>query len=160
MAICQVFCANLENGTLVGGIYQGVYGIGGTIGPLIATSIVSTGYHWNTYYFIPLGISAFGFAWCGWAFWSYERENPQVYDGHAQNVTSTSRWAKFKAIITDKPTLLGSIFIFAYQGSEVAISGWVVSFLISYRGGDINRVGYVTAGFWAGITLGKQFYDY
>ncbi|KAE8138376.1 hypothetical protein BDV38DRAFT_282052 [Aspergillus pseudotamarii] len=29
------------------------------------------------------------------------------------------------------------------------------SFLISYRGGDSRRVGYVSAGFWAGITLGR-----
>ncbi|KAJ4149304.1 hypothetical protein NW754_000743 [Fusarium falciforme] len=51
--------------------------------------------------------------------------------------------------------LLGSIFIFAYQGAEVSISGWVISFLINARDGDPSSVGYVTAGFWAGITLGR-----
>ncbi|KAL3430534.1 hypothetical protein BDV09DRAFT_178363 [Aspergillus tetrazonus] len=52
-------------------------------------------------------------------------------------------------------TLLGAHFIFAYQGGEVAVSGCVVSFLISYRHGDPHSVGYVSAGFWAGITPGR-----
>ena len=30
-----------------------------------------------------------------------------------------------------------------------------ISYLINYRGGDPAKVGYVTAGFWAGITLGR-----
>lgn len=51
--------------------------------------------------------------------------------------------------------LLGALFIFAYQGAEVSISGWVVSFLEEARGGAPGRVGYVTAGFWAGITVGR-----
>lgn len=42
-----------------------------------------------------------------------------------------------------------------YQGSEVAISGWVISYLIHYRDGDPSKVGNVTSGFWGGITLGR-----
>lgn len=42
-----------------------------------------------------------------------------------------------------------------YQGGEVAISGWVISYLIHYRKGDPSQVGNVTSGFWAGITLGR-----
>jgi len=52
------------------------------------------------------------------------------------------------------------MFIFAYQGAEVAMSGWIVSFLVSYRGGDLSKVGYVTAGFWGGITLGRFLLSY
>ena len=37
----------------------------------------------------------------------------------------------------------------------MTISGWVVSFLIDYRHGDPSKVGYVSAGFWAGITVGR-----
>ncbi len=44
-----------------------------------------------------------------------------------------------------------------YQGAEVAISGWVISYLIHYRNGDPSQVGNVTAGFWAGITVGRVF---
>lgn len=154
LAINQVFCANLRNGPMLSGIYQGCYGLGGTVGPLIATAIVSKGSHWSTFYFMTLGVAATATLVCGWAFWSYEKDTPQQYESSVRK-DRISRLAKLRKIILNKPTLLGSLFIFAYQGSEVAISGWVISFLVSYRGGDIDKVGYVTAGFWAGITLGR-----
>ena len=60
-----------------------------------------------------------------------------------------------KEALVNKTTIFGALFIFAYQGAEVSISGWVVSFLISYRRSSPAHVGYVTAGFWAGITIGR-----
>ncbi|CAK7211484.1 hypothetical protein SCUCBS95973_001131 [Sporothrix curviconia] len=51
--------------------------------------------------------------------------------------------------------LLGAMFLFMYQGAEVSVAGWVTSFLIADRGGKEPAVGYITAGFWAGITLGR-----
>lgn len=51
--------------------------------------------------------------------------------------------------------LLGALFLFMYQGAEVSIAGWVTSFLMANRGGTEPAVGYITAGFWAGITLGR-----
>ncbi|EFX06098.1 major facilitator superfamily transporter [Grosmannia clavigera kw1407] len=51
--------------------------------------------------------------------------------------------------------LLGALFIMCYQGAEVSIAGWVTSFLIADRGGHEPNVGYVTSGFWGGITLGR-----
>ena len=37
------------------------------------------------------------------------------------------------------------------------MSWWINSFLISYRNGDPSRVGYVSSGFWAGVTAGRFF---
>lgn len=37
----------------------------------------------------------------------------------------------------------------------MAISGWVISYLIHYRKGNPAQVGNVTSGFWAGITVGR-----
>lgn len=51
--------------------------------------------------------------------------------------------------------LLGALFLFMYQGAEVSIAGWVTSFLMANRGGTEPAVGYITAGFWAGITVGR-----
>ncbi|RDW64623.1 hypothetical protein BP6252_10274 [Coleophoma cylindrospora] len=160
LAICNVFVANLRNGPFFSGIFQGMYGVGGTIGPLIATSLVRNGYHWSTFYFTTLGIAAFNVGWCGWSFWGYEKDTPQHHDGPVTVRTSASPLARARKLVTHRPTLFGAMFIFAYQGIEVAISGWVVSFLVSYRGGDLTKVGYVSAGFWAGITLGRFFLSY
>ncbi len=205
LAMNNVFCANLRDGTAMLGAMHGSYGIGGTIGPLIATSIVSRAGAgtdaslWSRYYFITLGLSLLNGAFGYWSFRGYEAEYT-AHDGrgdlaHLQEASTstvstpgtaaTASWSEgldgqqqqqqqqqqpaepapvfarvkhmegMLAAFRSRVVVLGAIFIFAYQGAEVSISGWVISFLIAVRGGDPSRVGYVTAGFWAGITVGR-----
>ncbi|KAI4165497.1 MAG: hypothetical protein LQ342_000907 [Letrouitia transgressa] len=157
LALNNVFCANLANSTTTLGCFHGSYGIGGTVGPLIATALVSAGRKWSDFYFIALGVAALNLLFAYWAFRAFEQDNPaqthilvQTSSGHR-----LSKSRLLKEALKNKTTVLGSLFIFAYQGAEVSISGWVISFLISYRHSSPARVGYVTAGFWAGITIGR-----
>ena len=60
-----------------------------------------------------------------------------------------------KRALKTRATLLGATFIFCYQGAEVAISGWVISYLIVYRKGHPSQASSVSSGFWGGITLGR-----
>lgn len=89
------------------------------------------------------------------------RTSPQAStEHHEAEATSTSEspLAKIKEMLPafkSRTVLLGALFIFAYQGAEVSISGWVISFLISARNGNPASIGYVTSGFWGGITLGR-----
>jgi fucose permease len=143
------------------GIFQGCYGIGGISGPLIATTILSKGLLWSRFYIITLCLAAFNLVFSAYAFWDYEPEmGRDNVNSHQQEPESTHvgvkrRLQSVKTLLS-KPTLLGSCFVFAYQGAEVAISGWIISFLVQFRHGDPSKVGYVTSGFWAGITLGKS----
>lgn len=51
-------------------------------------------------------------------------------------------------------TWLISFWVFFYQGGEVSIGGWIVTYLLDYRGAN-NNYGYVASGFWGGLTLGR-----
>jgi fucose permease len=167
LAISNVFAANLHNGTKMLGTLHGSYGLGGTIGPLIATAMVTKGgLLWSRYYLLSLSVAVFNLVFAAWSFWHYEAEAGQPLLNSVQRSTSrtqnsngqskepgqlTSMLKAFKS----KTVILGALFIFAYQGAEVSISGWVISFLISTRHGNPSAVGYVTSGFWGGITLGR-----
>lgn len=123
LAIGQVFCANLANNTVMTGLFQGAYGLGGTIAPLIATSIVSRGYLWSRFYLILLGLAIFNLFFAAWAFWKYEAESdpalpyPATGHGHqSPNTTSPQRlWNSIRTLLSHKTTLLGALFIFSYQ---------------------------------------------
>lgn len=164
LTLNNTFCANLANATSVLGFLHGTYGIGGTVGPLIATTIVSRGHGWSVFYYIALGLACLnGFA-AYFTFHSYELDNPTSSttaplqsdpSTPTRRPIATSKSRLLKEVLSNRTTILGALFIFAYQGAEVSISGWVISFLISYRKSDPSRVGYVTAGFWGGITLGR-----
>jgi fucose permease len=134
------------------GVAHGAYGVGGTIGPIIATSMaVGQGWVWSRYYIVTLIICLLGVA-SAVCFRGYEREMESVTTGNARHGKPGSFALLIKAL-KYRTTLLGVLFTFVYQGAEVAISGWTISFLLTERGGDPSKVGYVTAGFWVSVSL-------
>ncbi|RFU80238.1 mfs efflux transporter [Trichoderma arundinaceum] len=157
VAMGNIFCGSLQNSTVMLGLLHGSYGIGGTSGPLIATALVTVAHAaWNRYYILTMGIGFMTMVLSVWAFWRFEQEqSPAARERESQ--PDNSAFLGMFAAVKLRIVLLGSIFIFAYQGAEVSISGWVISFLINTRGGDPSSVGYVSAGFWAGITIGRFF---
>lgn len=172
LALSNVFAANLHNGTKMLGAMHGSYGLGGTIGPLIATAMVTSGgLTWSRFYLLPLSVTLFNLVFSCWSFWHYEAEIGVSLLTPMERIASSGRDAQsvqpksqikeqFQEMLKSfksKTVILGALFIFAYQGAEVSISGWVISFLIATRHGNPSSVGYVTSGFWAGITLGRFF---
>lgn len=158
LALNNTFCAGLANNTTILGFFHGGYGIGGTIGPLIATAMVTHGNVWSTFYFLALAVAIVNLVMGFTVFRHYERDEPvstPLRPTRSNPSGTSSRSALLKQTLRNRTTILGALFIFAYQGAEVSISGWVISFLISYRQSSPARVGYVTSGFWAGITLGR-----
>ena len=47
-----------------------------------------------------------------------------------------------------------ALFLFTYVGVEVTIGGWIVTFLITERGGGPSA-GYISSGFFGGLTVGR-----
>lgn len=182
LALGNVFTGNLQNSTQMLGLMHGSYGLGGTLGPLIATAMVTSGgLVWSRLYIITLSMAIFNAAIAGWSFWHYEKESsthsrplaaarsarsgrqsteplandvnqPEVFQS---TVRPTGQFSSMIKSFRSKVVLLGALFIFAYQGAEVSISGWVISFLLATRHGDPSSVGYVTSGFWGGIAVGR-----
>lgn len=156
IALTNTFCASLTDSVAALGAISGAYGLGGTIGPLIATVLVAgTGLKWGTYYFIPLGMALLNCAFATWAFWQYEQQADTTSGPSPSPSTLRTQLRSILSSLRIRSVLFGALFIFAYQGAEVSIAGWIVSFLQESRGGSPDTLGYVSAGFWAGITIGR-----
>ncbi|CAE7199657.1 hypothetical protein P3342_010283 [Pyrenophora teres f. teres] len=160
LALNNVYCANTHPPSVILGLAHGSYSVGGIIAPIIGTAIVSRGILWSRFYFLTVGLRFFCIAFAGSTFWSYtEDAEESLLEPTSTRQTATedaaSKFKNLKLALKNKVTIIGAIFIFAYQGAEVSISGWFISYLINYRNGDPAKVGYVTAGFWGGITLGR-----
>lgn len=52
-------------------------------------------------------------------------------------------------------TWICSIFLLGYVGIEVALGGWIVTFMIKVRHGGAFASGMTATGFWLGITVGR-----
>lgn len=155
VSVGNTFCGSLRHGTFILGVWHGTYGIGGISGPLIATAMVAVADTiWSRYYIVTLGLVAVALATAVWSFWRFEDEQSAAARAREARPEGSFLLGMFSTLKL-RVVLLGAIFIFAYQGAEVSISGWVISFLINVRGGDPSSVGYVSSGFWAGITVGR-----
>jgi fucose permease len=139
IALNNVFLANLANSTVVLGAGHGSYGIGGTIAPLLATAMVSAGLHWSRFFIIAIGIRMINLVAVGWSFKDYEKEDGPQFSNALEQIASAQAGAqsgdnsKLKAVVRalkKKTTIIGALFIFAYQGAEVAEAGWVTTYLI------------------------------
>jgi len=71
---------------------------------------------------------------------------------HDPHVTTTSQGdLGFGAVMKHKLLHIMAAFVFVYVGTEVTVGGWIVTFLISERGGGAEA-GYVSSGFFGGTS--------
>lgn len=57
LALNNTFCANLSNYSSALGTFHGSYGVGGVLGPLMATGLVSAGVKWSSFYFVSIAVA-------------------------------------------------------------------------------------------------------
>ena len=163
LSLNNVFVSGMKNGTSLLGIFHGCYGVGGILGPLIATALVGSGRYWSDFYFVTLALAVVNAVGAFWTSRGYEKElsmsnELQSTPSHQQDAGQPSRVRALLKTLRNRTTLLGATFIFAYQGAEVSLSGWILSFLLTTRPHPESQsvsLGYVTSGFWGSITLGR-----
>ena len=122
LALSNVFCANLAQSTVVLGAAHGAYGIGGTIGPIIATAMVSKGILWSRYYLITLAICLVGGLASWWSFRDIESEPGSQLMSSLERVSQPSKRSLLVEALKNPVMIIGALFTFAYQGAEVSIS--------------------------------------
>jgi fucose permease len=126
LAMNNAFCANLSSGTVVLGCIHGCYGLGGTVAPLMATAMITRGIQWSRFYVIPLSLILINVGLAGWSFRGYEKD-ASIQLGtascHTIEAGELTEAQLLMRAIKNSTTLLGALFIFAYQGAEVSISG-------------------------------------
>jgi fucose permease len=52
-------------------------------------------------------------------------------------------------------TWLCALFLLGYVGVEVALGGWIVTFMLRVRDGSSFASGMTATGFWMGLTVGR-----
>jgi len=148
----NAWVGNLRNQNELLGLIHGAYGLGGIVGPLIASAMVSKlGYQWYEYFYVMIGVSVLEIVWNTASFWTataaeYRRRHKF---GEGKEPTST------REILSSPVPWIVSAFLFGYVGIEVCLGGWIPSFMIEVRHSDKFLAGVVVTLFWAGLTLGR-----
>lgn len=91
------------------------------------------------------------------AFWSADKHDFRkrtAYNTSDRKKDDRLKQALFSKIAA-RVTWLCSAFLLGYVGTEVALGGWVVTFMIRVRDGGAFASGMTATGFWIGITVGR-----
>ncbi|QIW99030.1 hypothetical protein AMS68_004548 [Peltaster fructicola] len=138
------------------GFLHGFYGLGATISPLLATTMITqAGLPWYTWYYVMIGCSAVELGTSVHAFW--KATGAKFREQHPR--TTNNSGSRLKEAILQRPaarvTWLCALFFLGYVGVEVALGGWIVTFMIRVRNGEPFAAGITATGFWLGITIGR-----
>ncbi|KIO26092.1 hypothetical protein M407DRAFT_24649 [Tulasnella calospora MUT 4182] len=136
------------------GILHALYGVGAFISPFIATQF-SQQKQWSFNYLISAGISIINVALLLYVF-RLKRQSHFIPETNHSEQTEQQPTSDnlYKQIFKQKSVHIMAFFILVYVGVEVTIGGWIVTYLVRERGGG-SSVGYVSAGFFGGLTLGR-----
>ncbi|KAM0350650.1 hypothetical protein ACHAPU_003137 [Fusarium lateritium] len=155
LAAWNSYIGNLARSNELLGFMHASYGLGGTVSPLIATSMITrAGLNWYDFYYVLLGFAVLETATLTYAFW------PKTAQKYRETVQSGSRNEGTRSALFVMPharvVWLCAIFLLGYVGVEVALGGWVVQFMLRVRNADPFDAGMTAVGFWLGITVGRM----
>jgi fucose permease len=146
----------MANTNEVLGILHSFYGAGATLSPLIATSMITKGHlPWYTFYYLMIGLVVTEFILSVAGFW--ESSGEQYRKSHPRKTNDKGPPAKevLGMLPAARTTWTITAFLFIYVGVEVALGGWIVTFMITIRHASLFASGMTATGFWLGITVGR-----
>ncbi|KAJ7496508.1 MFS general substrate transporter [Mycena latifolia] len=142
-----------ENSATKMGFVQAAYGAGALIAPLVSTQFAQQR-HWSFHYLVSLGITALNTVFLAVVFRAKAQDDCLAQIGQEPGEKGPNDESHLRQIVSIKAVHLLALFLFVYVGVEVTIGGWIVSFIINVRGGGPSA-GYVSVGFFGGLTLGR-----
>ncbi|KAJ5167921.1 uncharacterized protein N7482_003515 [Penicillium canariense] len=152
----NVWISHMADSHEVLGCFHGFYGVGATVSPLVATSLITkAGWEWYSFYYLLTGAAVFELVNATSAFWAetgsrYRQDHPSAPGREAGGSLNHTRLS-----LTYRVTWICAVFLFLYGGIEVAIGGWIVVFMTNVRHGSPFASGMAETGFWLGVTLGR-----
>lgn len=173
------FVGGFQNSNELLGLLHGFYGLGATLTPVVASALFSHyGWRWYQIYYILAAMAASELVLTLSLFYPQngrayreeigesqvqQEELVRMRDRHPSGETHLQQSLATRSFSTsntwyclrNKVVLVCSAFLLAYVGSEVALGGWLVTFMTDVRGGSAFASGLAASGFWAGITVGR-----
>ncbi|CAI7677742.1 hypothetical protein N7533_003379 [Penicillium manginii] len=156
-AAWNAWIGNMAHSNELLGLLHGIYGLGAVLSPLIATSMIArANMPWYYFYFVMVGCAAIELIVCGTCFW---KATGAVFRQARADTGGDSKKGGLRTALFTRPsarvTWLCAAFLLGYVGVEVALGGWIVTFMIRVRNGGAFASGMTATGFWLGITVGR-----
>ncbi|KAF8203265.1 MFS general substrate transporter [Pholiota molesta] len=172
------------------GYGQGLASFGSVISPIVCQSLIATGVPWYHFYYGSLVLSGLNVLFLTITFIptasetfrarqkalneGRRRKSEFLRSGRSSPVNGASDFhsstpkldfaSKSQSALRLALKLpyqwAFSFFVLLYCASETTTQGFMVTYLLSVRHANPETVGYVTSGFWGGISIGRCLWGY
>ncbi|KAL0092355.1 major facilitator superfamily domain-containing protein [Phycomyces blakesleeanus] len=161
-AAVNVYTANVPMATLMLNILHANYGVGAMISPLVGTAFLVRNITWRAVYGFLAGAAFLNIlsVMIGFSGTNMEQPNEHEIEDDDTDELPKARIAIPSHPIRNSVTLLSAGYILIYVGVEIIMGGWGYTFLTEGRHGDKEMMGHVTAGYWAGLAIGRLVLGY
>lgn len=149
-----------ERTNTVQGLLHGSFSIGAGLGPFLAETMFSVGnLPWWMWYYVLLGAVciqavvlclAFRFEDADRYRADLERSQAGVYEGPEARQPMHGR-----TMFRYAATWICAAYFLVYVGTESAISGWVITFMLRVRHATPYLASFSSSGFWIGMAAGR-----
>ncbi|KAL2116928.1 hypothetical protein VTJ04DRAFT_9096 [Mycothermus thermophilus] len=151
----NAWIGNMHRANELMGFLHGCYGLGATIGPLVATAMVTKGQlEWYTFYYVMIGLDTLAIPLLVPAFWRADAA------AHRAAMTMTAgpgnKGATTRMALKIPISWLVAFFLLGAVGAEVSLSGWITTFMLRVRHAEPFMSGLVATFFWLGLTVGRM----
>jgi len=123
------------------------FGFGALVAPLVVAGMLDNNIPWNTYYYVPLGISIVNIPFLWMVFRSYHFPEEE---GAAAGALQ-----RFIRVIRSPAILAGGVLVALSMASGEILTSWLVSFMADIRHGNDASMRFVLSGYWVGLVLGR-----
>jgi fucose permease len=143
----------MERANFVSGLLHGSFSVGAGLGPIMAAQLLEqTSAQWFHWYYLLAAISVVEAVVLPAAFRSEDAKRYREYERRHPEATQT---VKASAIFTYRATWICAAYLLVDVGTESAISGWIVSFMMRVRHASPNLSSLCSSGFWGGTAIGR-----
>ncbi|OJJ42685.1 hypothetical protein ASPZODRAFT_29009 [Penicilliopsis zonata CBS 506.65] len=152
----NAWIGNMANANEVLGLLHGFYGLGAVLSPLVATALITkANVQWYYFYYVMIPCAVIELFFLTIAFWGATGAEFRKSVAHTVDTKKGGiREALFRRP-SARVTWLCALFLLGYVGIEVALGGWIVTFMMRVRNGSAFSSGLTETGFWLGITVGR-----
>ncbi|KAJ7431806.1 major facilitator superfamily domain-containing protein [Mycena galericulata] len=179
----NVFLAKMPSRPL--GYAYASWGLGAVVSPLVFQVTAAAGLPWAHFYFGSLVLTAANIVFLGITFTPTPREfamdrkcalderdarfNPPLgsdsdrlsdSDISSEISSQSAPTGQLRLAFSMRYQWAVSLLAVLYCGSETTTQGLIVQYLLAERSANPNTVGYVTSGFWTGITVSRTVWSY
>lgn len=145
------------------GFIHAMYMAGCLVAPFVATPVASANNpsKWYLFYIFPLVLCVVNVVATAYAFRNtlrIKRKHVRANEfGGSVGAKSRNKDAihEIKETVKIRSVWILSLFFFFFLGVAITAGGWVVTYLVDVRKGDLSDMGYVPAGYYGGAFLGR-----